>query len=59
MAHTSVYNMSEDCYNTKILPAAVHLKTADKSSMLLSHLLLSVQSKVFWTEMSLVLDSTY
>ena len=23
---TSIYNMTEDCYNTKILPATVHLK---------------------------------
>ena len=33
LAHTSVYNMIEDCYKTKILPAVVHLKTADGSSM--------------------------
>ena len=29
LAHTSVYNMIEDYYKTKILPAAVHLKTVD------------------------------
>ena len=34
MANTSVYNMIEVCYKTKILPAIVHLKTADRSSML-------------------------
>ena len=34
LAHTSIYNMIEDCYKTKILPAVVHLKTADGSSML-------------------------
>ena len=33
LAPTTVYNMIEDCYETKILPAAVHLKTADGSSM--------------------------
>ena len=33
LAHTSAYNMIEDHYKTKILPAAVHLKTADGSSM--------------------------
>ena len=33
LACTSVYNMIEDCYKTKILPATVHLKTADGSSM--------------------------
>ena len=33
LACTSVYNMTEDCYKTKALPAAVHLKTADGSSM--------------------------
>ena len=33
LAHTNVYNMIEDCYKTKILAAAVHLKTADGSSM--------------------------
>ena len=33
LAHTSVYNMIEDHYKTKIQPAAVHLKTADGSSM--------------------------
>ena len=30
---TSVYNMIEDCYETKILPAAVHLETDVGSSM--------------------------
>ena len=34
LAHTSVYNMMEDCYKTKILPAVVHLKIADGSLML-------------------------
>ena len=34
LAHTSVYNMLEDHYKTKIKPAVVHLKTADGSSML-------------------------
>ena len=29
LAHVSVYNMIKDHYKTKILPAAVHLKTAD------------------------------
>ena len=33
LAHTCVYNMIKECYVTKILPAAVHLKTADRSSM--------------------------
>ena len=33
LAHTSVYNMIQDYYKTKILPAAVHLMTADGSSM--------------------------
>ena len=33
LVHTSVYNMIEDKYKTKILPAAVHLKTADVSAM--------------------------
>ena len=33
LAQISVYNMIEDCYKTKILPAAVHLKTTDGSSM--------------------------
>ena len=33
LAHTSAYNMMEDCYKTKILPAAVQLKTAEGSSM--------------------------
>ena len=33
LAHTSVYNMIKDCYKTKILPAVVHLKTADGSLM--------------------------
>ena len=33
LAHTSVNNMTEDCYKTKILPAAVLLKTAGWSSM--------------------------
>ena len=33
LACTSIYNMIEDHYKTKILPAAVHLKTADGSSM--------------------------
>ena len=31
LAHTCVYNMIEECYKTKILPAAVHLKAADGS----------------------------
>ena len=30
LACTSVYNMIEDCYKTKILPAAVHLKRQQK-----------------------------
>ena len=30
---TSVYNMIEDQYKTKILPAAVHLETMDGSAM--------------------------
>ena len=34
LACTSVYNMINDQYKTKILPAVVHLKTADRSSML-------------------------
>ena len=34
LAPTSVQNMIKDCYKTKILPAVVHLKTADGSSML-------------------------
>ena len=33
LTHTSVYNMIEDCYKTKMLHAAVHLKTADGSWM--------------------------
>ena len=33
LGHTSTYNMTEDCYKTKILPAAIHLKTGDGSSM--------------------------
>ena len=33
MVHTCVYNMIEDHYKTKILPAVVHLRTADISSM--------------------------
>ena len=33
LAHTSIFNMIEDCYKTKILPTAVHLKTVDGSSM--------------------------
>ena len=33
LAHASIYNMIEDHYKTKILPAALHLKTADGSSM--------------------------
>ena len=33
LAHTSVYEMIEDCYKTKRLPATVQLKTADGSSM--------------------------
>ena len=33
MAHTSEFYMIEDHYKTKILPAVVHLKTADGSSM--------------------------
>ena len=31
LMHTSVYNTIEDCYKTSILPAAIHLKTADRS----------------------------
>ena len=30
---TSVYSMIKDCYKTKIVPAAVNLKTADGSAM--------------------------
>ena len=30
---TSIYNMIEDHYKTKMLPAAVHLKSADGPSM--------------------------
>ena len=30
---TSIYNMIENCYKTTILPAAVHLKTANGSTM--------------------------
>ena len=30
---TSIYSMTEDHYKTKILLAAVHLKTYDRSSM--------------------------
>ena len=30
---TSVYSMSEDHYKTKIVPAAVHLKTADRLAL--------------------------
>ena len=30
---SSIYNMIEDCYNTKMLPAVVHLKTEDGSAM--------------------------
>ena len=33
LAHTSIYNIIENCYKAKILPAAVNLKTADGSSM--------------------------
>ena len=33
LAHTSVYNMIDDHFKTKILPAGVHLKMADGSSM--------------------------
>ena len=33
LACTSVYNMIENCYKTKILPAAVHLKTTEGSSV--------------------------
>ena len=33
LAHTSVYNMVEDCYETNILPAVLHLKTAHGSLM--------------------------
>ena len=33
LAHTSIYNMIKDCYKSKTLSAAVHLKTADGSSM--------------------------
>ena len=31
--HTSIYNTFEDHYKTSILPAAIHLKTADGSPM--------------------------
>ena len=33
LACTSVYYMIEECYDTKILPAVVYLKTADGSLM--------------------------
>ena len=33
LVHTSIYNMIEYQYKTKILPAVVHLKTADGSAM--------------------------
>ena len=33
LAHTSIYNIIKDCFKTKIILAAVHLKTADGSSM--------------------------
>ena len=33
LANTSIYNMIEDHYKTKLLPAAVNLKTADGSAM--------------------------
>ena len=33
LAHNSSYNMIDDQYKTEILPAAVHLKTADGSAM--------------------------
>ena len=33
LAHPSIYNKIEDCYITKILPAAVNLKTSDGLSM--------------------------
>ena len=33
LAHTNIYNMIKDCYKTKIMPAALHLKTADGSSL--------------------------
>ena len=33
LVHTSFYSMTEDCYKTKIVPSAVHLKTADRSVM--------------------------
>ena len=33
LAHTSVYNMIEDHYKTKILPTAVNIKTVGRSSM--------------------------
>ena len=33
LVRTRIYNMIEDWYKTKILPAAVHLKTADGSAM--------------------------
>ena len=33
LAHTSVHKMIKDCYKPKILPAALHLKTADGLSM--------------------------
>ena len=29
----SVYNMIEDYYKTSIMPAAIHLRTADRSPM--------------------------
>ena len=33
LANASIYNMIKDHYKTKILPAAVHLKTADGSAI--------------------------
>ena len=33
LIHISVYNMVKDCYKTSILPATIHLKTADGSPM--------------------------
>ena len=33
LVNTSIYDMTEDQYKTKILPAAVHLKTVDESAM--------------------------
>ena len=33
LSYTDVYNIIEDNYKTQILPAAVHLKTADGWSM--------------------------